>query len=99
MNNSVDNSIKNPSTGLTINSIGMEFVLISAGEFYMGSPTREKRRKLWEILRISGVKSTRLKMFPGMRFRFFSVNSMLLKMPGKITRFFASQQKPNGNMQ
>ena len=48
MNNSVDNSIKNPSTGLTINSIGMEFVLISAGEFYMGSPTREKRRKLWE---------------------------------------------------
>jgi len=48
MNDSIDNSIKNPSSGLTINYIGMEFVLIPAGEFDMGSPTREKRRKLWE---------------------------------------------------
>lgn len=48
MNNSVDNSVKNPSSGLTINSIGMEFVLIPAGKFDMGSPTREKCRKLWE---------------------------------------------------
>ncbi|MDY9926773.1 formylglycine-generating enzyme family protein [Methanosarcina sp.] len=30
------------------NSIGMEFVLIPSGEFDMGSPSREKRRKLWE---------------------------------------------------
>jgi formylglycine-generating enzyme required for sulfatase activity len=29
-------------------SLGMEFVLIPAGEFDMGSQTREKRRKLWE---------------------------------------------------
>lgn len=33
---------------LIINSIGMEFILIPAGEFEMGSPMREKRRKLWE---------------------------------------------------
>lgn len=31
-----------------INSAEMEFVLIPAGEFDMGSPLREKRRKLWE---------------------------------------------------
>lgn len=66
MNNSVDNSIKNPSTGLTINSIGMEFVLISAGEFYMGSPTREKRRKLWEspVHRVAIKKPFYLSRYP-----------------------------------
>ncbi|WP_440945127.1 formylglycine-generating enzyme family protein [Methanosarcina sp. T3] len=30
------------------NSIRMDFVLIPAGEFDMGSPSREKCRKLWE---------------------------------------------------
>jgi formylglycine-generating enzyme required for sulfatase activity len=30
------------------NSIGMEFVLVPAGEFEMGSQMYEKRRKLWE---------------------------------------------------
>ncbi|HII93569.1 MAG TPA: SUMF1/EgtB/PvdO family nonheme iron enzyme, partial [Methanosarcina sp.] len=48
MNNSINNSIKSLSGSLTINSVGMEFILISAGEFNMGSPMREKRRKLWE---------------------------------------------------
>jgi formylglycine-generating enzyme required for sulfatase activity len=41
------NSMINVSN-LIRNSIGMEFVLIPAGEFDMGSPSREKRRKLWE---------------------------------------------------
>lgn len=30
------------------NSIGMEFTLVPAGDFEMGSPSNEKRRKLWE---------------------------------------------------
>lgn len=30
------------------NAMGMEFVLVPAGEFLMGSPLNEKRRKLWE---------------------------------------------------
>ncbi|AKB65115.1 serine/threonine kinase [Methanosarcina mazei S-6] len=30
------------------NAIGIEFVLVPAGEFLMGSPLNEKRRKLWE---------------------------------------------------
>jgi len=47
-NNSLNNSIKNLSGSSIINSIGMEFILIYAGEFNMGSPMREKRRKLWE---------------------------------------------------
>jgi formylglycine-generating enzyme required for sulfatase activity len=48
MNNSINNSIKSLSGSLIINSVGMEFILIPAGEFNMGSPMREKRRKLWE---------------------------------------------------
>ncbi|RXA21688.1 formylglycine-generating enzyme family protein [Methanosarcina sp. MSH10X1] len=48
MNNSANNPINNVSGSLTSSSIGMEFVLIPAGEFDMGSPIREKRRKLWE---------------------------------------------------
>lgn len=48
MNNSVNNPIKSVPSSLTVKSIGMEFVLIPAGEFDMGSPSREKRRKLWE---------------------------------------------------
>lgn len=31
-----------------INSAEMEFILVPPGEFEMGSPIREKRRKLWE---------------------------------------------------
>lgn len=40
----------NPSTvsNLIRNSIGMEFILVPSGEFEMGSPSNEKRRKLWE---------------------------------------------------
>jgi formylglycine-generating enzyme required for sulfatase activity len=48
LNNSVNNSIENLSSSSLTNSIGMEFILIPAGEFDMGSPVREKRRKLWE---------------------------------------------------
>jgi len=48
MNNSINNSIKNLSGSSIINSIGMEFILIPTGEFNMGSPILEKRRKLWE---------------------------------------------------
>ncbi|AKB12230.1 MAG TPA: formylglycine-generating enzyme family protein [Methanosarcina thermophila] len=66
MNNSVDNSIKNPSSGLTSNSIGMEFVLIPAGEFDMGSPMHEKRRKLWEspVHRVTIKKPFYLSKYP-----------------------------------
>ena len=38
----------NPSSSPISNSLGMEFILTPAGEFDMGSPSREKRRKLWE---------------------------------------------------
>jgi formylglycine-generating enzyme required for sulfatase activity len=39
----------NPVT-LVRNSIGMEFILVPAGDFEMGSPSNEKRRKLWKAL-------------------------------------------------
>jgi formylglycine-generating enzyme required for sulfatase activity len=45
---SVNNPVNDPVSSSTINSIGMEFILIPAGKFDMGSPTCEKRRKLWE---------------------------------------------------
>ncbi|HEY3362661.1 MAG TPA: formylglycine-generating enzyme family protein [Methanosarcina sp.] len=71
MNNSMDNSIENlSSSSLTssslTNSIGMEFVLIPAGEFYMGSPIREKRRKLWEspVHRVTIEKPFYLGIYP-----------------------------------
>ena len=48
MDNSMNDSIKDFLSSSMSNSIGMEFVLIHAGEFEMGSSTREKRRKLWE---------------------------------------------------
>jgi formylglycine-generating enzyme required for sulfatase activity len=44
LSSSTDDTVRNSMN----NSIGMEFILIPAGEFDMGSPTREKRRKLWE---------------------------------------------------
>jgi formylglycine-generating enzyme required for sulfatase activity len=37
-----------PSVSQTTNSIGMEFVLIPAGEFDMGSPSDEEGRHYWE---------------------------------------------------
>lgn len=40
--------IENLSCRPISNSTGMEFILVPAGEFDMGSPSREKRRKLWE---------------------------------------------------
>lgn len=53
---SVENMIENPihaSNPVTVrspvrNSIEMEFILVPAGDFEMGSPSNEKRRKLWE---------------------------------------------------
>jgi len=54
----VDNLIRN--------SLGMEFVLIPEGEFDMGSPSREKRRKLWEspVHRVSIKKPFYLGRYP-----------------------------------
>ncbi len=48
------------------NSIGMEFILIPAGEFEMGSPSNEKRRKLWEspVHRVSIKKPFYLGRYP-----------------------------------
>lgn len=54
--NSVENLIADPIRGnnpisissLIRNSIGMEFILVPSGDFEMGSPSNEKRRKLWE---------------------------------------------------
>ena len=48
VHNSMRDSMNNLPGSSIINSIGMEFVLIPAGEFNMGSSMREKRRKLWE---------------------------------------------------
>ncbi|WP_231585655.1 formylglycine-generating enzyme family protein [Methanosarcina sp. WWM596] len=48
------------------NSIGMEFVPVPAGEFDMGSSSREKRRKLWEspVHRVSIKKPFYLGRYP-----------------------------------
>ena len=55
-----------PVSSSTINSIRMEFILIPVGEFDMGSPTREKRRKLWEspVHRVTIEKPFYLGMYP-----------------------------------
>jgi len=44
----------------------IEFILIRAGEFEMGSPSREKRRKLWEgpVHKVSIEKSFFLSKYP-----------------------------------
>ena len=59
------------SSSITVNSktrnlTGMEFVLIPAGEFEMGSPSREKRRKLWEspVHRVTIKKPFYLGIYP-----------------------------------
>jgi len=48
INNSKKDSIEKLFSHSLTNSIGMAFILIYAGEFEMGSPACEKRRKLWE---------------------------------------------------
>ncbi|KKG15203.1 hypothetical protein EO98_15405 [Methanosarcina sp. 2.H.T.1A.6] len=61
-------SINSPITisNLIRNAIGMEFVPVPAGEFDMGSPSHEKRRKLWEspVHRVSLKKPFYLGRYP-----------------------------------
>ncbi len=48
ISSSISSSVYASSSSSMRNSTGMEFILIPAGEFEMGSQMREKRRKLWE---------------------------------------------------
>lgn len=76
-----------------INSIGMEFVLIPAGEFNMGSPTREKRRKLWEspVHRVSIKKSFYLGKYP-------VTQEQWSKVMGNNPSYFRGEKHPVENI-
>jgi formylglycine-generating enzyme required for sulfatase activity len=75
------------------NSIGMEFVLIPAGEFNMGSPSREKRRKLWEspVHRVSIKKSFYLGRYP-------VTQEQWSKVMGNNPSYFRGEKHPVENV-
>lgn len=77
------------SDTLIRNSIGMEFVLIPAGEFEMGSPSREKRRKLWEshVHRVSIKKPFYLGRYP-------VTQEQWSKVTGSNPSFFRGEKHP-----
>ena len=85
MNDAVHNS--------TTNSIGMEFILIPAGEFYMGSPMHEKRRKLWEspVHRVTIEKSFYLGRYP-------VTQEQWQKVMGNNPSYFKGEKHPVENV-
>jgi formylglycine-generating enzyme required for sulfatase activity len=88
-NSPVDDAVQTS----TINSIGMEFVLISAGEFDMGSPTREKRRKLWEspVHRVTIEKPFYLGRYP-------VTQEQWQKVMGNSPSYFKGEKHPVENV-
>lgn len=88
-NSPVDDAVQTS----TINSIGMEFVLILAGEFDMGSPTREKRRKLWEspVHRVTIEKPFYLGMYP-------VTQEQWQKVMGNSPSYFKGEKHPVENV-
>jgi len=93
MNNSVNNSTKNLSSSSPTNSIGMEFILIPAGEFGMGSQTREKRRKLWEspVHRVTIEKPFYLGRYP-------VTQEQWQKVMGNNPSYFKGEKRPVENV-
>lgn len=98
VNNSMDNSIENlSSSSITssplTNSIGMEFTLIPAGEFEMGSPIREKRRKLWEspVHRVTIEKPFYLGIYP-------VTQEQWQKVMGNSPSYFKGEKHPVENV-
>lgn len=90
---SSDDLIENPSRSLMSNSIGMEFVFIPAGEFDMGSPSREKRRKLWE----SPVHRVTIKK-PFYLGRYLVTQEQWQKVMGNNPSFFKGEKHPVENI-
>jgi len=93
INNSINNSIKSLSDSLIINSVGMEFILIPAGEFNMGSPMREKRRKLWE----SPVHKVTIKE-PFYLGRYLVTQEQWKKVMGNNPAYFKGEKHPVENV-
>jgi formylglycine-generating enzyme required for sulfatase activity len=85
--------IRNPSSSPISNSLGMEFILIPVGEFDMGSPSREKRRKLWEspVHRVTIKKPFYLGRYPVMQ-------EQWQKVMGNNPSFFKGDKHPVENV-
>jgi formylglycine-generating enzyme required for sulfatase activity len=79
----------NPSSSPISNSLGMEFILTPAGEFDMGSPSREKRRKLWEspVHRVTIEKPFYLGRYP-------VTQEQWQKVMGNNPSFFKGEDRP-----
>lgn len=75
------------------NSVGMEFVLVPAGEFEMGSPLREKRRKLWE----SPVHRVTIK-YPFYLGRYPVTQEQWSKVMGNNPSYFRGEKHPVENV-
>jgi formylglycine-generating enzyme required for sulfatase activity len=90
---SSDDLIENSSSSPMRNSIGMEFILIPAGEFEMGSPSREKRRKLWEspVHRVTIKKPFYLGRYP-------VTQKQWQKIMGNNPSFFKGEMHPVENV-
>ncbi len=88
-----DDLIENHSSSPMHNSIEMEFILIPAGEFEMGSPFREKRRKLWEspVHRVTIKKPFYLGRYPVMQ-------EQWQKVMGNNPSFFKGEKCPVENV-
>jgi formylglycine-generating enzyme required for sulfatase activity len=85
--------IRNPSSSPISNSLGMEFILIPVGEFDMGSPSREKRRKLWEspVHRVTIKKPFYLGRYP-------VTQEQWQKVLGNNPSFFKGDKRPVENV-
>lgn len=75
--------------GSPLSACSMEFILISAGEFEMGSPSREKRRKLWEspVHRVTIKKPFYLGRYP-------VTQEQWQKVMGQNPSFFKGEKHP-----
>ncbi len=88
-----ENLIENHSSSPMRNSIGMEFIRIPAGEFEMGSPSHEKRRKLWEspVHRVTIKKPFYLGRYP-------VTQEQWQKVMGNNPSFFKGEKRPVENV-
>jgi len=88
-----DDLIENHSSSPMRNSIGMEFIRIPAGEFEMGSPSHEKRRKLWEspVHRVIIKKPFYLGRYP-------VTQEQWQKVIGNNPSFFKGEKRPVENV-
>lgn len=93
INNSIENSARISMCNSIANSIGMEFILIPAGEFEMGSQSREKRRKLWEspVHRVSIKKPFYLGRYP-------VTQKQWQKVMGNNPSYFKGEKNPVENI-